>query len=386
MTNHEYRMTNTEGGFLAMWVRLAWVFSFVLVGVGVVRADDPAPRGPCVVYVVWDGFRWQEFFGGAQEPYISKDAGVADIEGVKRDFLRPDVNERRVALLPFVWTKIAKEGQIFGDPDLRSPAKIVNGHKFSYPGYNEMFTGFADDERIKSNDKNPNPNVTVLEFLNRRPGFEGRVSAVATWDVFPAIINTQRSGVYVHAGIGPIVDADPTPVESLLNEMIADAVVLWPGNQLDTLTMQIATEHIRKRKPRVLFIGMGETDEWGHGRRYDRYLRAARRCDAFLERLWNLLQSLPEYRNNTTLIVGPDHGRGATIRDWTDHGAKIEGAEFVWSAVLGPRTPPLGPREDVETTLSQIAATIATAVGEDFLAASPKSATSLPGAIVPPSP
>ncbi len=121
-----------------------------------------------------------------------------------------------------------------------------------------MFAGFADDERIKSNDKNPNPNVTVLEFLNRRPGFEGRVSAVATWDVFPAIINTQRSGVYVHAGIGPIVDADPTPVESLLNEMIADAVVLWPNNQLDTLTMQIATEHIRKRKPRVLFIGMGE--------------------------------------------------------------------------------------------------------------------------------
>jgi hypothetical protein len=366
-----------------MTVRLVGALCFVLAGLGDVRADEPAFRGPSVVYVTWDGFRWQEFFGGAQEPYLSKDAGVADIEGVKQRFWREDAKARREILLPFVWTKIAKEGQIFGDPDLRSPAKIANRHKFSYPGYNEMFVGYTDDDRIKSNDKLPNPNVTVLEFLNRRPGFTGRVSAVATWDVFPAILNTERSGVYVHAGIGAIRDGDLTPTETLLNEMIADAVVLWPNNQLDTITMQIALEHIRKRKPRVLFVGLGETDEWGHGRRYDRYLHAAQRSDAFLERLWNLLQSLPEYRGNTTLIVGPDHGRGATIRDWTDHGAKIEGAEFVWSAVLGPRTPPLGPREDVETSLSQIAATIAEAVGEHFRATSPMSAPPLPGAIVP---
>ena len=62
----------------------------------------------------------------------------------------------------------------------------------------------------------------------------------------------------------------------------------------------------------------------------------------------------------------------------SDHGAKIEGAEFIWSAILGPDTPPLGVRSDVETSLSQIAATLATAVGEDFNAASPKSALPLP--------
>ena len=38
---------------------------------------------------------------------------------------------------------------------------MTNGKKCSYPGYNEIFTG-APDPRIDSNDKKPNPNVTVF--------------------------------------------------------------------------------------------------------------------------------------------------------------------------------------------------------------------------------
>jgi hypothetical protein len=341
---------------------------------------NPPPTGRNVIYITWDGFRWQEFFGGAQVDYIAKDAGVADVDGLKKRFWRESESERRETLLPFVWTKIAREGQIFGDPNHNSPARITNKLKFSYPGYSEMFVGYPDDERITSNDKKPNPNVTVLEFLNRRPGFEGRVAAIATWDVFPSIINTERSGVYVHAGITPIPGPGLTSREEMLNELIADTVILWPGNQIDSLTMQAATEYLQRVKPRVLFIGLGETDEWGHARRYDRYLHAAQRADAFLKRLWDLLQSLPQYKDNTTLVIGPDHGRGGTIRDWTDHGGKIEGAEYIWSAIIGPDTPALGVRSEVETSLSQIAATLAASVGAaaDFAAASPQSAPPLP--------
>lgn len=330
-----------------------------------------------VVYVTWDGFRWQEFFGGAQEPYISKDAGVADVELLRQRFLRDDWQQRREALLPFVWTVMAKQGQIFGDPDSNAPAKIRNKHKFSYPGYSEMFCGFPDDDRIASNGKFPNPNVTVLEFLNGRPGFEGRVAGIATWNVFPFILNQSRAKIYVHAGITPIPGDDLSDRQKLLNEMIQDTVVLWPDNQIDSITIQAAREYLVRKKPRVLFIGLGETDEWGHGRRYDRYLNAAHQADDFLRRLWSLLQSMPEYKDKTSLVIAPDHGRGMTIRDWTDHGAKVEGAEFVWMAAMGPHIKPLGVRRDVEASLSQIAATLANVVGEDFNAASPKSAPGL---------
>ena len=363
---------------------LCWfsVVMTVVIGLGKTSlADDTKGsihKSKNVIYITWDGFRWQELFGGAQETFIAKDAGVADVEGVKQRFWRESEVERREVLLPFVWKTIATKGQIFGDPSKNAAAKLENTHKFSYPGYSEMFCGFADDKGIDSNKKFPNPHVNVLEFLNRRPGFEKRVAAIATWDVFPSILNQQRSGVYVHAGPGPIPGDSLTDRENLLNEMISDTVVLWPDNQIDTITMQVAREYLLKHKPRVLFIGLGETDEWGHGRRYDRYLHAAHRADAFVGRLWELLQSLPEYKGQTSLVLGCDHGRGNTIRDWTDHGAKIEGAEFVWSAVLGPETPALGVRSEVNATLSQIAATLATLVGEDFRAASPKSAAPLP--------
>lgn len=133
-------------------------------------ADDANPglrKSRNVIYITWDGFRWQELFGGAQEILIAKDAGVADLDGVKTRYWRESEVERREVLLPFMWKTIAKHGQIFGDPSKNAAAKLENTHKFSYPGYSEMFCGFADDKGIDSNKKFPNPHVNVLEFLNR---------------------------------------------------------------------------------------------------------------------------------------------------------------------------------------------------------------------------
>jgi len=80
-----------------------------------------------------------------------------------------------------------------------------------------------------------------------------------------------------------------------------------------------------------------------------------------------------------SLLLTTDHGRGATITDWTDHGTKVPAAETTWMAALGPGVPRLGVRESVTVTTSQLAATIAALVGEDFGAAVPTAAAPLPG-------
>ena len=122
-----------------------------------------------VIVITIDGLRWQEFFGGAARDYFKRDKSGSGGQAERR-FWRDTPEERRSALMPFVWSTLARDGQIFGDATAGSTAKLTNGLWFSYPGYNEMFAGKAD-ARVDSNDKVPNPNVTVLEWLNRRPGF-----------------------------------------------------------------------------------------------------------------------------------------------------------------------------------------------------------------------
>lgn len=340
-----------------------------------VPAAQPA-RVANVFLVTMDGLRWQEVFGGMQADLLTREGGgVSSPKPVEERFGAATPAARRAKVLPFFWTTIADKGQIFGDPSRNSVAKVTNDMRFSYPGYNELLAGFADP-RIDSNDKVLNPNVTVLEFLNGRPGFKGRVAAFASWELLPWIVNAQRSGVHAN-GDGPPVANPKTERDRLLNEFAADLPPYWGATRFDAPTGIGALEYVRTHRPRVLYVMLGETDEWAHGRRYDLYLDAAVRNDRFVQRLWELAQSIPQYRNNTALVVTADHGRGDTPKDWTDHGQKVPAADRIWMAVMGPNVPALGVRPDVNVTQAQVAATVAALVGEDFVSAQPKAAPPL---------
>jgi hypothetical protein len=331
--------------------------------------------GRHVVLVTIDGLRWQEFFGGASLEYFARnEKGEVDPDARKYDGATPEA--RRARLMPFLWSVVSTEGQIFGDPAVKSRAHVTNGLWFSYPGYNEMFAGVADP-RIDSNDKVPNPNVTVFEWLNRRPGFEEKVAAFGSWDVLPFILNAERSRLPVGTGYSP-VPAPKTASQREINDLAGDLPAFWDYGPLDAPIVYAALDSLRTSAPRVLYLMLGEGDEWAHEGRYDLYLDATRRADRFIARLWNTLQSLPAYRGTTTLIVTTDHGRGATTEDWKDHGRNVPAAEETWMAVIGPAVPPLGLREGVAVTTAQIAATVAASVGEDFRAASPAAAPPLP--------
>ena len=87
---------------------------------------------------------------------------------------------------------------------------------------------------------------------------------------------------------------------------------------------------------------------------------------------------MPEYRDTTTLLLTTDHGRGAGLENWKTHGKAITESREWWTAAMGPDTPALGERENVEPVVqAQIAATIAKFVGEDFRAAIPEAAEAI---------
>jgi hypothetical protein len=336
-------------------------------------AQQPSARN--VVVITIDGLRWQEMFGGADSNYFQKDA-KGEAGPIEKRYVQPTAEARRTVLLPFIWNEVARKGQIFGDPARGSRAHVTNGLWFSYPGYNEMMSGAADP-RIDSNNKIPNPNITVLEWLNTRPGFTGRVAAFGAWDRLPFILNVDRSRVPVGTAFTP-VPAPKTQRQRDINQMAQDLPPLWGYGTFDAPIVAAAVECLRTDKPRVMYVMLGEGDEWAHRGRYDLYLDASQRADRFIRRVWDTLQSLPEYKGTTALLLTTDHGRGATTKDWTDHGAKVPAAESIWIAAIGAGIPPLGVREGVTVTAAQLAATVASLVGQDYSIASPNAAPPLP--------
>lgn len=331
-----------------------------------------------VVLIVADGLRWQEMFHGADPSLIDrKRGGVRDPESLRKLFWRPDGAEARRALLPFFWTVIVRDGQLYGNRTKGSVARVTNELNFSYPGYNEMLTG-APDPRIDRNDFGPNPNVNVLEFLNHQPDLRGRVAAFAAWGVFHDIFHRQRSELPVYAGWEPPVMHDPSPRLALLGELYRTTTRLWNDNLYDSFLQATLKEYLARNRPRVLFVGYGETDEWAHMGRYDLTLNSAHQFDRFVAELWELLQSVPEYRGSTTLLITTDHGRGRRPDDWMHHGRKISGADEIWVAALGPDTPALGEREHLPAvSLSQIASTVTALLGHDWLKERPDAAPPL---------
>ena len=275
--------------------------------------------------------------------------------------------------MPFLWNVIGKNGQIFGDPDRSASALSTNGLKFSYPGYSELFCGVVD-KSIDSNDKKDNPNLSVLEYLNSLPRYQGKVSAVCTWDVFPSIFRTRQNKLRIISGWSLPEGEHASARQKELAVIMHQLPRYWKDNVFDVITMEAVKDELVQRKPRVMYIALGETDEWGHGRRYDLYLNAAHNADQFLADLWQQLQRSPQYAGKTAMLITTDHGRGSNKVDWTDHGKDVPGAEHIWLAAIGPGVMPKGLREKVNIKQVQVASTVARLLGEDFQQASPKAA------------
>jgi hypothetical protein len=321
-----------------------------------------------VVLITLDGLRWQEVFTGADKTLIGTKEFVSDSLALVKKFWNESPEKRRETLMPFLWTKIASEGQLYGNRNVGNNVNVTNKMWFSYPGYSEILTGAADDERINSNDKNNNPNVTVLEFLNNQDRYKGKVAAFASWDCFPYIINAERSGLYVNSGIVKVEKA-PTIHEALINELMYEIPnPLGSSVRLDAFTFHYTMEYLKKNKPRILYISFDETDDFAHGGKYDLYLEAAHYTDNMIGKLWNWLQTEEQYKDKTTLIITVDHGRGFHDKDaWRHHGSKVPNTDQIWIAIMGPDTPSSGEvKSSGQLYQNQIAKTLAMFLGLNF--------------------
>ncbi len=340
-----------------------------------IKAQQP-PIAENILVITLDGLRWQEVFGGVDTALVrSKTFNQNDSAGIMQRFWAENVSERRKKLMPFLWSVIESQGRIYGNRAYGNRVDNANPFWVSYPGYSEIFCGFVDTA-INTNSYPPNPNTNVLAFIQQQKNFKGKVAAFGAWDAFDNILNEQKSGFPVVSGQNDCGGENPSPREQLLNQMKRDAYSPF-GNaeQLDVFTHYAALEYLQNKRPRVLYISYGETDEWAHHEHYRDYLNAALQTDRWIQDIWNWLQSDPMYRGKTALLITTDHGRGDLVKsEWTSHGQRVKDSHEIWFAAMGPGVRPAGEIKSANQLYQkQFAQTIAEWLGLKFSAEHPVS-------------
>lgn len=314
-----------------------------------------------VILITLDGARTQEIFSGLDLEILKDKTGRGKVEDspLYKKYWAETPQERRLRLMPFFWGTLMKEhGSIAGNRALGSAVMTTNKMWFSYPGYSEILTGQAHDDVINSNDRKRNPYPSVLEFLKRKLKLDSKqVASFGSWDVFNWIAEHEEGAITINAGHEPYDHPDPEirVLSKLQNEKLSP----WDSVRMDYFTMRFAMAHLKSYEPRVLHIALGETDDWAHDGDYLHVLEALERNDRQFKELWEFLQSSPRYRGKTSILITVDHGRGNTVKDWTDHGEKVPEAQYIWIAVISPDVALRGEWTKAETIYqNQAAATL----------------------------
>ncbi len=347
----------------------AALFIFIVLAVVSVQIHSAELKTQNVILITADGLRIQELFGGLDSILLdNKDmSGIENEEQLKTKYWRQTPEQRREALMPFFWTTIAQQGVILGNQSLGSIVKVKNPHLFSYPGYAEILTGTPRPE-IDSNDPIQNPHITVLDYAKKKLNLnEKQVAVFASWSVFNAIATHNKDSFIINAGFEALPDSVLTDSMKTINQQQFDLLTPWDTVRHDVVTAELSLAYLKEHQPRVLYVALGETDDWGHERRYDRVLDMAYYFDQYVKRVWQTVQSMDGYRDKTTLIMATDHGRGVKPEDWVHHNPKYPGSDDIWIAALGPDTQPNGVLKNTpDYFLANISATLLKFLGLDF--------------------
>lgn len=337
-----------------------------------------------VVLVTFDGVRVQEFFAGLDTIIANADEkfhGIYRPERLRADYWRDTPEARRRAVMPFFWDSLAPRARVLGNRALGSRVTLQNPHRFSAPGYLELLTGRYQPD-VTTNDQIRYPHQTVLEYARQRLELSPeQVAVFASWENFRFYAASREGTVLVNAGYDSLPAGAGTPAMRDLLTLERRALALWEGSRLDAFTGAMALEYLRHARPRLTYVAFNDTDDLAHSQRYDRLLDALHALDGFLADLVHVLDSIPEYRGRTTVILTTDHGRGRTPADWSDHGDEVAGAEEIWLAVFGPSTRGVGEvRGGPVVEQAAVAATVLRCLGLDPRAFSPAAAPPVPGA------
>jgi hypothetical protein len=255
---------------------------------------------------------------------------LVTIDGVRaEDIFAPDARTR----LPNLYALIDR-GVALGSAT--SPLRASGPRFVSLPGYREILTGRRGTRACVNNECGPLHEPTLLDELRLRGGLDGSdVVVLGSWPVIDRAAAAAPGALTISVGRHGGATRARLAREPALAAALADGAQAraFPGRgdyRPDAATAALATALLDARQPRVLWIALGDTDEYAHRGDWSRYLAALTAADALLGRI------AATAADDTIVLVAADHGRSANFRD---HGDSFESGASWLVAAGGPIVP-----------------------------------------------
>ena len=125
--------------------------------------------------------------------------------------------------------------------------------------------------------------------------------------------------------------------QSTIENAIASFVRSGGPTSGDELTFFVSREVMRKFSPRLLVVVFSDV-EVAHFGSYALHLSGIRTADRLTYQLWQEVETNPEYRGRTTLVILPEFGRdpdGSTTNGFFNHRANEKSTRTAWMMALG---------------------------------------------------
>jgi hypothetical protein len=288
-------------------------------------AAKAGSRDSHVVLLALDGVRWEEIFLGVDRS-LAQRSRLPEVDVVPAPMLMPNLH--RI---------IRESGVALGAPRVGEVISATGPNFVSTPGYMEMLTG-RGPVRCRDNGCAPIDEPTLADEFASLPGMAATdVAVIASWEGLgkAASFDPRRVAISVgrSQGVTRGLLAYDEQAAQLLDQGSRDGPAPGVHNfRRDRATARIALRYLRVKRPRFLFLGLGEPDEYGHRNDYRGYLAAVRAADTVIGQVEVSLRELAASGHRTALFITTDHGRG---RNFTGHGQEEPESGRVWLVATG---------------------------------------------------
>jgi hypothetical protein len=293
-------------------------------------ASASASKGElAIVLVTLDGVRWQELSHGSDERRAA--AG----------------SEQRSAeeLTPNLHALLAEGSGLFGD-EASCAGIAASGPNFvSLPGYAEIISGRRTTECQDNTCTGITASTLCDEFAASPGAVPGEVAVITSWADLERL--APRRGDRVNASAGRHGGATRAGFSSdpLSRALLEHGRTQRPHPGHDDFrpdrdTARLAVHHLATQKPRFMWLGLGEPDEFAHRGDYAGYIQSLRYADLVIGEIALVLERFRAAGARTALFVTADHGRAENFRD---HGAPHPESARVWFVAAGSEIRARGP-------------------------------------------